>query len=345
MNIQDFTKRVKQNENLPYEDMLQAVELIFNEETPKEAIAEFLVELHKKGETVEEIAALSIVMKSNALKVPALKDKYMDNCGTGGDGLKTFNISTSSAFVLAAGGVKVAKHGNRKISSDSGSTDVLQALGIHTVDFTIEESAQLLKQEGLTFLYAPYVHPKLKRIGEVRRAIGKPTIFNLTGPLTNPVDLETQLVGINRPKFVHEYAEVLRMLGRKRAIVVSGSEGMDEASLDHRNRCVLLEDGEIKPFSINLEELNLQPASIQHLRGGTPEDNATILKDLLRGKRSPYYDAVVLNAGLGFFAYGKAESLQEGVFMARETIESGLAYEKLEAVKEFSQNILKEKAI
>lgn len=344
MNIQDFTKRVQQKEDLPYEDMVQAVELMFNEETPKETIAEFLVELHKKGETVQELAALSTVMKSNALQVPAPKDTYMDNCGTGGDGLKTFNISTSSAFVLAAGGVKLAKHGNRKISSDSGSTDVLQALGIHT-DFTIEESVHLLKQEGLTFLYAPYVHPKLKRIGEVRRAIGKPTIFNLSGPLTNPVDLETQLVGINRPEFVHEYAEVLRILGRKRAIVVSGSGGMDEASLDNRNTIALLENGEIKSLSINLEELNLQPASITHLRGGTPEDNAAILKELLRGKRSPYYDAVVLNAGLGFFAYGKAETLQEGVFMARESIESGRAYEKLEAVRDFSQNILKEKAI
>ncbi|MFC5558877.1 anthranilate phosphoribosyltransferase [Ureibacillus thermophilus] len=343
MNIQAFTKRVQQKEDLSYDEMIQAVELIFAEKTPKEDIAEFLLALREKGETAEEVAALSIVMKSNAIKIPVPKGSYIDNCGTGGDGLHTFNISTTSAFVLASNGVKVAKHGNRKISSSSGSTDVLEALGIHN-DFTAEESAQLLEQEGIAFLYAPNVHPKLKRIGEVRRAIGKPTIFNLVGPLTNPVDLECQLVGISRPDFVEEYAKVLRILGRKRAIVVSGSNGMDEASLDQKNYAVILENGEIKPLSINIEELGLQPATISHLRGGTPEENANILKDLLKGNRSPYYDAVVLNAALGFFAYGAVESLKDGVFIARDAIESGRAYEKLEAVIEFSQNIIKEQS-
>lgn len=344
MKIQDFTKRVQKMENLPYDDMIQAVQLVFNEETPKEDIAEFLVALHQKGETAQEVAALSIVMKENALEVNVPKGTYIDNCGTGGDGLKTFNISTTSAFVLAAGGVKVAKHGNRKISSASGSADILQALGIHH-EFTIEQSVNMLKQEGITFLFAPTVHPKLKRIGEIRRAIGKPTIFNLTGPLTNPVNLDSQLVGINRPDFVFDYAEVLRILGRKRAIVVSGSQGMDEASLDHRNTCAFLMNGEIKPLSINLEELKLSPASINRLRGGTPEENSEILKGLLKGKRSPYYDAVVLNAALGFYAYGKADSLPEGIELAHESILSGRAYEKLEAVIEFSQNVLKEHAI
>lgn len=344
MELQTFTKRVQQKENLPYDDMIQAAEIIFNEDTPKEDIAEFLIALHEKGETSEEIAALAIVMKSNAVRIPVREGTYIDNCGTGGDGLKTFNISTTSAFVLASSGVKVAKHGNRKISSSSGSADVLQALGIHA-EFTPEESAKLLEQEGIVFLYAPSVHPKLKRIGEIRRAIGKPTIFNLVGPLTNPINLETQLVGINRPDFVKQYAEVLRILGRKRAIVVSGSEGMDEASLDDQNRAVLLENDEIKPLTIDIEELGLQPASIPHLRGGTPEENAEILKSLLKGKRSPYYDTVVLNAALGFFAYGKAEHLKDGISMAHEAIESGRAYEKLEAVVEFSQNLLKEKTI
>lgn len=344
MNIQAFTKRVQQKENLPYDEMIQAVEIIFDDETPKEAIAEFLLALREKGETAEEVAALSIVMRSNAIKIPVPEGTYIDNCGTGGDGLQTFNISTTSAFVLASSGVKVAKHGNRKISSSSGSADVLQALGIHT-DFTVEESVQLLKQEGIVFLYAPAVHPKLKRIGEVRRDIGKPTIFNLVGPLTNPVDLDVQLVGINRPDFVEEYAKVLRILGRKRAIVVSGSQGMDEASLDHRNRAVLLENGDIRPLTIDIEQLGLQPATVSHLRGGTPDENAEILKALLKGKRTPYYDAVVLNAALGFYAYGTADSLKDGVAIAREAIESGRAYEKLEAVVEFSQNIIKEQTV
>lgn len=344
MSIQSFTNRVKQNENLSYEDMIQACELVFNEETPKEDIANFLIALSAKGETANEIAALATVMKSHALSVPVPDGKYLDNCGTGGDGLNSFNISTTSAFVLAAGDIAVAKHGNRKISSSSGSSDVLQALGIHT-EFTIEDSVKLLKQEGITFLYAPNVHPKLRRIGEIRREIGKPTIFNMVGPLTNPVDLKTQLVGISRPELVNDYAEVLRILGRERAIVVSGTQGMDEASLDGENKLALLENGEIIPFTINIEDLGLSPAPLSALRGGTPDENAVILKDLLSGKQSAYFDAVLLNAGIGFFTYGLADSIQEGVELARESILSGKALNKLNAVVEFSQALLKERSV
>ncbi len=342
MSIQLFTNQVKENENLAYDDMLQAAELVFNEETPKDDIAAFLVALSEKGETTEEIAALATVMKANAVSVPAPEGNYLDNCGTGGDGLKSFNISTTSAFVLAASNVSVAKHGNRKISSASGSTDVLQALGIHT-DFTIDDSVDLLKQEGITFFYAPNVHPKLKRLGEVRRAIGKPTIFNMVGPLTNPVNLTTQLVGINRPEFVSQYAEVLRILGRERAVVVSGTQGMDEASLDGENKVALLENGEVKSFTLKAEDYGLSPVSVSALIGGTPEENAIILRDLLKGKQSAYFDAVLLNAAIGFFAYGVAVSINEGIDMARDSILSGRALSKLDAVVEYSQSILKER--
>ncbi len=312
MPIQEFTNRVSKGENLPYEEMLQAVELVFNEETPKDEIADFLIALSMKGETAQEIAALATVMKSNALNVPVPEGTYIDNCGTGGDGLKSFNISTTSAFVLASAGVSVTKHGNRKISSQSGSSDVLQALGIHT-NFTINDSVDMLKQEGITFLYAPNVHPKLKRIGEIRLAIGKPTIFNMTGPLTNPVNLKTQIVGINRPEFVTEYAEVLKILGRERAIVVSGTQGMDEASLDNDNKFALLENGEITPFELRIEDLGLSPVPVTALRGGTPDENAVILKDLLKGKQSAYFDAVLLNSAIGFYAYGTVDSIKDGV--------------------------------
>lgn len=342
MSIQLFTKTVKQNESLSYDDMLQAAELVFTEETPQEDIAAFLVALSEKGETTEEIAALATVMKANATSVPVPNGDYIDNCGTGGDGLKSFNISTTAAFVLAANNVSVAKHGNRKISSASGSADVLQALGIHT-DFTINDSVNLLKQEGITFLYAPNVHPKLKRIGEIRRAIGKPTIFNMVGPLTNPVNLTTQLVGINRPEFVSEYAEVLRILGRERAVVVSGTQGMDEASLDGENKLALLENGEIKAFTLNAEDYGLSAVPVRALIGGTPEENAVILRDLLKGKQSAYFDAVLLNAAIGFFAYGSAASIHEGIDMARDSIMSGRALSKLDAVVEYSQSILKER--
>jgi anthranilate phosphoribosyltransferase len=342
MSIQLFTNQVQANESLTYREMLQAAELVFNEETPKEDIAALLVALSEKGETTEEIAALATVMKANAISVPVPDGAYLDNCGTGGDGLKSFNISTTSAFVLSANNVSVAKHGNRKISSASGSADVLQALGIHT-EFTIDDSVDLLKQEGITFLFAPNVHPKLKRIGEVRRAIGKPTIFNMVGPLTNPVNLTTQLVGINRPEFVGQYAEVLRILGRKRAVVVSGTQGMDEASLDGENKVAFLENGEIKSFTLKAEDYGLSPAPVSALIGGTPEENAVILRDLLKGKQSAYFDAVLLNAAIGFFAYGLAASINEGIDIARDSIMSGRALSKLDAVVEYSQSILKER--
>ncbi|KGR75906.1 anthranilate phosphoribosyltransferase [Ureibacillus sinduriensis] len=344
MTIHSFTSHVKKNANLAYEEMLQAAQLIFNEETPKDAIAELLIALSKKGETTEEIAALATVMKSYALPINLAEGSYLDNCGTGGDGLQSFNISTTSAFVLAANDVLVVKHGNRKVSSASGSSDVLQALGIHT-DFTIEDSVHLLNKTGITFLHAPNVHPKLKRIGEVRRAIGRPTIFNMVGPLTNPANLTTQLVGINRPDFVRNYAEVLRLLGRKRAVVVSGTQGMDEASLDQDNSFALLENGEIKSFSVDISALGLTPAPVSALRGGNPEENASILRELLDGKQSAYFDAVLLNAGLALFANGKATSVKDGVELARESILSRKALEKLDAVVEYSQSILKERAV
>lgn len=344
MHIQEFTHRVSKGDNLLYEEMVQAVELVFNEETPKDEIADFLVSLSAKGETAQEIAALATVMKANALNVPVPEGTYIDNCGTGGDGLKSFNISTTSAFVLASAGVSVTKHGNRKISSQSGSSDVLQALGIHT-NFSINDSVDMLKQEGITFLYAPNVHPKLKRIGEIRHAIGKPTIFNMTGPLTNPVNLKTQIVGINRQEFVTEYAEVLKILGRQRAIVVSGTQGMDEASLDNDNKFALLDNGEIIPFELRIEDLGLSPVSVTALRGGTPEENAVILKDLLKGKQSAYFDAVLLNSATGFYAYGTVDSIKDGVELAREAILSGRALAKLESIVEFSEGILKERAV
>ncbi len=344
MTIHSFTSHVKEHKNLPYEEMLAAAELVFNEETPKEAIADFLIALSQKGETTEEIAALATVMKSYALPLNLTEGNYLDNCGTGGDGLQSFNISTTSAFVLAASGVSVVKHGNRKISSSSGSSDVLQALGIHT-DFTNEDSVDLLNKTGITFLFAPNVHPRLKRIGEIRRSIGKPTIFNMVGPLTNPANLTTQLVGINRPEFVHDYAKALRILGRERAVVVSGTQGMDEASLDQENTFALLDNGEITSFSVDIEALGLTSAPVTALRGGAPEENAIILRELLNGKQSAYFDAVLLNAGLALFASGSVTSVEVGVELARDSILSGKALAKLEAVVEYSQNILKERAV
>lgn len=330
--------KVQQNEHLMYEEMIEAAKWMFQEETPKDDIARFLTALSAKGETAHEVAALAVVMRSFALDVPAKAGIYMDNCGTGGDGLNTFNISTTSAFVLAGAGVKMAKHGNRKISSASGSADVLEALGIHT-DITIDQTLALLEQEGIAFLYAPNVHPKLKRIGEVRRALGKPTIFNLVGPLTNPVPLATQFTGINRPNFVMEYASVLQMLGRERALVVSGPQGLDEASLAGQNTFVLVDKGDLIPFSLTAEDAGLNYAPLEAIRGGNADENAVIMRKLLAGEQSAYLDTVLLNAGIGLFGHGTAQTVKEGVDMAKDSIASGRALEKLEAVVAYSEKI------
>lgn len=343
MSLLPYIEQIKHNKHLVFDEMQQAAQLIFNDQTPKEQIGAFLVAMSKKGETVHEVAGLASVMQAHAVSIDAPEGIYIDNCGTGGDGLHSFNISTTAAFVLAGGGILVAKHGNRKISSASGSSDVLEALGI-TLLPNMAQTTDLLKQHGIAFLHAPNMHPKLKRIGEVRSALGIPTIFNLVGPLTNPVPLKTQFVGINRPNFTTDYAEVLHMLGRERAIVVSGAQGMDEASLDGENTFVLLDHGDLIPFKLRAEDVGLTPQPLSAIRGGTPVENAQIMRDLLKGKQSVYFDTVVLNAGIGFFAYGLAHTMKEGIDMARDSILSGRAYEKLENIIMFSQNAVKEEA-
>lgn len=336
-----FIEKVRKHEHLLYDEMAEASELLFRETTDTQEIKEFLISLSQKGEMAHEVAALATVMRSHAIQLAPPPAHYMDNCGTGGDGLHSFNISTTAAFVLAGAGVKIAKHGNRKITSSSGSADVLDALGIHA-NISPVDSMELLKQQGITFLFAPNVHPKLKRISQVRKEIGKPTIFNLVGPLTNPVELSTQYTGINRADFTVEYAEVLRLLGRKRAIVVCGSHGMDEASLAGKNQLVLVDKGDLIPFSLTPEDVGLSTAPLTALRGGNGFENARILQRVLEGERSPYYDAVILNSGIGLFANGLVGSIPEGVKFANDTILSGKALEKLEAVISFHRPLLKE---
>ena len=336
MILQQFTTRIESGEHLSFPEMLEAAKIVFQDNTPLDVIESFLRALSQKGETAAEIAALASVMRQHAVQIDAPNGLYIDNCGTGGDGLQSFNISTTSAFVLAGAGLKVAKHGNRKVSSLAGSSDVLEALGVGLLS-TPSQTAELLELYGIAFLHAPNLHPKLGRIGEVRRKIGKPTIFNLVGPLTNPIPLQTQFVGISRPELTTDYAQVLHMLGRKRAVVVSGTKGMDEASLAGENTFVLLDDGDILPFKLRAEDVGLQPQPLEAIRGGDPIENADILKNVLRGEPSAYLDTVLLNAGIALFAYGKAETMKDGIELARESITSGRAYAKLQALVDYSK--------
>ena len=336
MTLNHFTSRIQSGEHLTFDEMVNAAQLVFHDATPLNEIELFLRALSDKGETAAEIAGLASVMRAHAVQVDVPEGLYIDNCGTGGDGLQSFNISTTSAFVLAGAGLKVAKHGNRKISSLAGSSDVLEALGIGLLS-SPAQTTELLKLHGIAFLHAPNLHPKLGRIGEVRRTIGKPTIFNLVGPLTNPIPLQTQFVGISRPQLTTDYAQVLHLLGRKRAIVVSGAQGMDEASLAGENTFVLLDHGDILPFKLRAEDVGLIEQPLEAIRGGNPQENADILRAVLDGEPSVYLDTVLLNSGLALFAYGKADTIKQGIELARDSITSGHAKQKLQALIDYSK--------
>lgn len=323
-----FTEKVVNREDLTIAEMEKASELLFSTEVDEVEKAGFLIALKAKGEVVSELTGLAKVMQKKATGMPQIFGEVMDNCGTGGDSSKSFNISTTSAFVLAGAGITVAKHGNRSISSKTGSADVLEELGVK-ITSTPVEMAEKLAENGIAFLFAQHVHPSMKRIMPVRKKLKVPTLFNLIGPLTNPVPLSTQFLGVYRRDMIANMAEVLNQLGRKRAIVVYGNGGMDEASLAGTNQCVLLENGETTVFDISPEEVGLPRMSNAEIVGGDAKTNAQILRDILTGKRGPKRDVVVLNAALGFYANGKVTSVQEGVTLAQETIDSGAALEKL----------------
>lgn len=332
-----FTDSVRAGTSLTYSEMREATNAMFSKDSDDIEIANFLLALSNKGETIDEIAALVEVLKENATQIPTSAPHVFDNCGTGGDGSQSFNISTTSSFVLAGAGLKIAKHGNRSISSRTGSADVLEELGI-SLDFQPREVDELLKQTNIAFLFAPHVHPKMKKIQVIRKSLGKPTIFNIIGPLTNPISLSSQLVGIYRQDKLMDLAAVLHRLGRKRAIVLTGAGGMDEASLGGDNHLVLMNEGDFIPFTLNAQDVGLAYASLEEIRGGDSQENAHILKNVLRGEPSPYLDTVLLNAGIGLFAAGVASTIQAGVHQARKSIQTGRALSVMESVVAYSQN-------
>ncbi|ASK61456.1 anthranilate phosphoribosyltransferase [Virgibacillus phasianinus] len=331
-------EKLMNQKDLSIEEMKQATEHCFTQDITDTEIASLLTALRAKGETADEIAGIVEVIRAESQSIPTSLPHVMDNCGTGGDQSHSFNISTTAAFVIAGAGVTIAKHGNRSISSKTGSADVLEHLGV-SLSFQPEKTDEILRENGIAFLYAPHVHPNLKRFMKVRKELGLPTILNLIGPLTNPVALDSQLLGIYRRDMLAMMAESLNKLGRRRALVVNGAGYMDEASLAGDNHLVLLENGKTSPFTIHPEELGLPVHSNEHIRGGDAKDNAVILQNVLQGKQGPYLDTVLLNAGLGLFANGTAATINEGVKFAKESIASGAALDKLKRLMEYSKQI------
>lgn len=329
--MQQLFEQLYQGQHLSFEEMQQIAESIFRQEFSEGQLGALLVALKYKGVSVAELSAFAKVMQKNALRVTNTPQNSMDNCGTGGDHSNSFNVSTTAAFVLAAGGIVMAKHGNRSISSRSGSADTLEQLGLR-LETKPDELADWLNEIGIAFLYAPAMHPSMRAVMKIRKELATPTIFNMLGPLINPVQLETQLMGTYAGETIVDTAITLGQLGRKRAIVLHGASGMDEANLSGVTQCALLEKGQVKEFVLNPTDYGFEPLPLAAILGGDAQQNAEILKNVLTNQASPYLETVVLNAGLGFFANGKVKTLEEGFALARTCIASGAAFDKLQAL-------------
>lgn len=340
--MREYLQRLANRESFTEDEMQVAVQRILQDDQISDSeIAAFLVALKTKGETVNEIAGLVNAIRNNTVGFTRKFQHVIDNCGTGGDNSSSFNVSTTSAFVIAGSGIPIAKHGNRSISSKTGSADVLEQLGIE-LSIPIQSSEELLEEVGIAFLFAPYVHPRLKKVMKVRRELQIPTIFNLIGPLTNPVELETQLLGIYRRDYLEIFAEVLKKLGRKRAIVINGAGHLDEASLAGENHIVLLENNELKKMTLHPEEVGLSCYPNEAIKGGDSKMNAEILLRVLKGEKGAFRDTVLLNSGLAIYTSGIVNEISEGIKKAEESIDSGAAYEKLQKLVERTSKLKRE---
>ncbi|MBI2851997.1 MAG: anthranilate phosphoribosyltransferase [Chloroflexi bacterium] len=297
----------------------------------------FVTALRMKGETADEIAGMARTMRAKAVPVK-VSGPVVDTCGTGGDVSGTFNISTTAAFVVAGACLKVAKHGNRAISSQSGSADVLEALGVR-LDLTAEEVARCLEEVGIGFMFAPAFHPAMKYAGAPRREIGIRTVFNILGPLTNPAGAQSQVLGVADASLVEKMAQVLKSLGCRHALVVRGVDGLDEITVMGESQVCELMGGRIVSYTVSPESLGLPRASYGTLKGGTAVENAAILRDVLGGAPGPRRDVVLANAAAALVAGDKASSLKDGIELARESIDSGRASATLQRMVDFCQKL------
>jgi anthranilate phosphoribosyltransferase len=324
-------------------------------------IAALLIALRMKGETVEEIVGFAEAIRAAASPLPTRNNlkgnnndalavtgtghdalaeadtSVVDTCGTGGDASGTFNISTATAFVAAGAGVRVAKHGNRSITSRCGSADVVEALGVN-IQLSPERAAQCLHEVGICFLYAPNFHPATKQVQAVRRELRVRTVFNLLGPLTNPARASAQVVGVYSLDLVEKLAEALSMLGLRRVLVVHGLDGLDEITITGTTRIAEAREGLVKTYEVDPEEFGMTRATLQEISGGDAAENAAIIRAVLGGEKSPRRDVVLLNAAAALVAAGKAEHIGAAIPLAKNSIDSGAAANKLDALVRFASS-------
>ncbi len=328
MNIREAIANLIEGIDLTESEAVSVMNQIMTGEATPTQVASFLTALRMKGETVQEITGAARVMRDKAAHVRVDSNCVLDTCGTGGDQMETFNISTAVAFVVAGAGVTVAKHGNRSVSSRSVSADVLAALGVN-IEVPKEKVEECLAKVGMGFLFAPLLHQAMKYAVTPRREIGIRTIFNLLGPLTNPANATHQLIGIYDGELTEPIAMVLNNLGTRRAMVVHGEEGLDEISLCGPTKVSELRDNQVTTQSIAPEDLGLKRCQLDDLHGGTPEECAAILRGIFQGEKGPRRDVVLLNSGAALFTSGVAESISQGMALAAESIDSGKAQGKL----------------
>ncbi len=335
MKIQQALNKLLGQQDLTSEEMRDVMQLIMTGGATDAQIGGFLIALRCKGESVDEITAAASVMRELATKVPVSGKHIIDTCGTGGDGANTFNISTTCAFVVAAAGGQVAKHGNRSVSSSSGSADVLEAAGIN-LNLSTEQVVQCVNEIGVGFLFAPKHHGAMKHAIGPRKEMGVRTLFNLLGPLSNPAETVNQLIGVFSSDWLEPLAQVLKRLGSEHVLVVNAEDGLDEISIATASNIAELKDGVVSSYQVTPEQFGLQRASLDSLAVDDAKSSLVMLKSVLNNQSGAAKDIVVLNAGAAIYAANLTDTLESGVKKAKQVIESGAALEKFNALVAYS---------
>lgn len=334
--IQDAIHKLIDKQDLTKHEAYECVKEIMSGKATDALIASFLTALRMKGETIPEIAGCALAMREMSTKINTHHEHVIDTCGTGGDGLGTFNISTAAAIVAASAGAKVAKHGNRAISSKSGSADVLKSLGVN-IEASKEKTERCLNEIGIAFLFAPLLHGAMKYTTPVRRELAIRTVFNILGPLTNPAGAKRQLLGVYRTKLTEILAHVLQDLGTERALVVHGVGGMDEISTIGETKITEIKNGDVSSYSMTPESVGLPRVEISQLAGGDPASNAEIIHSILNGKKNSYRDIAIVNSGAALYVAGISDSIRDGVQLSADAVDSGRSKKKLQELIEYTQ--------
>ncbi|MBU1194641.1 MAG: anthranilate phosphoribosyltransferase [Proteobacteria bacterium] len=336
MTFTENLRKIISGQDLDQDSAASMLSDIFSGQITEAQVGAFMAALATKGETFEELAGAARSMRRKAIKIQTRSQNVIDTCGTGGDASGSFNISTTTAFVVAGAGVTVAKHGNRSISSKCGSADVLEALGVNlNVDPEIVEEA--INEIGIGFMFAPMYHGSMKYAGKARMECGIRSIFNMLGPLTNPAAASCQLLGVYDPKLTEMFAQALKLLGVKKALVVHGHDGMDEITTTTKTRISELNDAQIRSYDLDPLEFFENYARTCDLKGGDVKENAAITLGILKGEKGPKRDIVVLNSGAALMAAQQVQTIKQGIVMAKESIDSGNALKKLEQLSEFTR--------